>query len=157
MCLKVILISTCLVFLIYMHSINLSRTTVKHTCNRKDVQITNIRSISKGSLFWHTLYRKFLSLILIFRFRYFLTDKETGISKPMLVGIVFGELLLLLFIFDLVLYMKNWGLIHYLRKSVGKAVSRGEWIILMFFLFYKIYHSWICWMGIAITTLQQVW
>ena len=57
---------------------------------------------------------------------YFLTDKGTGISKPMLVGIVFGELLLLLLIFDLFLHSKQWGCTYYLRKSVGKAISRGE-------------------------------
>ncbi|CAB3983760.1 Hypothetical predicted protein [Paramuricea clavata] len=55
------------------------------------------------------------------------TGQEKGISKTMLVGIVFGELLLLLFIFDLILYMtKKWGFMYYIKKSVGKAVSKDS-------------------------------
>ena len=62
----------------------------------------------------------------VLMFHRFLADTETGVSKTMLVGIVFGEFLLLLFIFDLILYItKKWGFISYIQKSVGKAVSKS--------------------------------
>ena len=59
-------------------------------------------------------------------FHRFLAATETGgFSKTMLVGIVLGKILLLLFIFDLILYKKKRGFIYYIRKSVGKDVSEG--------------------------------
>ncbi|XP_028400537.1 vascular endothelial growth factor C-like [Dendronephthya gigantea] len=54
-------------------------------------------------------------------------DNDSGVSKPLLFGIIFGELLILLLVFDLALYCtKGWGLTHYVKKSVGKAFCRGN-------------------------------
>jgi hypothetical protein len=66
-----------------MHSINISRTTVQHMCNRKGIQILTICLISKGLLFFDTpciILKRYLSIM---HYHYFALFQQAGILSAL--------------------------------------------------------------------------